>query len=299
MGIAAPRVSVIMATYNWSSVLPYSIASVLRQTLADFELLVVGDGCTDDSADVVRGIGDERVHWIGLDQNSGHQSGPNNEGLRRARGDIVAYLGHDDLWFPEHLASLVTAIDAGADLASSATRWVSPDPGDDPITLLPTYFPGAYIPPSSVAHRRAVTETVGGWNDYRRLTEAAEEDLWRRAHAAGFRFAFVPRLTVVKFPASLRRNVYRERPHHEQASWLKRIEAESDLAEVELMGVVAEYMPNRNFYRHLVSHFWRATWRRVRRRLNARDPAGMAPGAATDARKKFKGVEPHQVCPVE
>ncbi|HYC91914.1 MAG TPA: glycosyltransferase [Thermoanaerobaculia bacterium] len=40
-----PRVTVIMATYNWSTVLPYSIGSVLAQTFTDFELLVIGDGC--------------------------------------------------------------------------------------------------------------------------------------------------------------------------------------------------------------------------------------------------------------
>jgi cellulose synthase/poly-beta-1,6-N-acetylglucosamine synthase-like glycosyltransferase len=45
----SPQVSVIIATYNWSSVLPYSIGSVLRQSVQDFEILVVGDGCTDDS----------------------------------------------------------------------------------------------------------------------------------------------------------------------------------------------------------------------------------------------------------
>src|SRR5690349_20582249 len=103
MASSAPLVSIIMATYNWSSVLPYSIGSVQHQTLPDFELLVVGDGCTDDSAEVVGAIGDPRVRWIGLENNSGHQSVPNNEGLRQARGEIIAYLGHDDLWLPDHL----------------------------------------------------------------------------------------------------------------------------------------------------------------------------------------------------
>ena len=103
----APRVTVIMATYNWSAVLPYSIGSVLRQTFTDFELLVIGDGCTDDSEQVVTSIGDPRVHWINLPRNTRHQSGPNNEGLARARGEFIAYLGHDDLWLPHHLASHV------------------------------------------------------------------------------------------------------------------------------------------------------------------------------------------------
>ena len=107
----------IIATYNWATVLPYSIGSVLDQTFTDFELLVIGDGCTDESEQVVAAIADPRVHWINLPTNTGNQAGPNNEGLRRARGDIVAHLGHDDLWLPRHLEHLVAAIDAGAAVA--------------------------------------------------------------------------------------------------------------------------------------------------------------------------------------
>ena len=59
--LAAPAVSVVIATYNWSSVLRFAIRSVLAQHLADFELIVVGDGCTDDSDAVVRGFGDARI----------------------------------------------------------------------------------------------------------------------------------------------------------------------------------------------------------------------------------------------
>src|SRR6185295_19675688 len=95
-GVDVPRVTVIVATYNYSTVLPFSIASVLDQTFADFELLVIGDCCTDESATIVQAMPDRRVHWHNLPANTGHQSGPNNEGLRRASGEAVAYLGHDD-----------------------------------------------------------------------------------------------------------------------------------------------------------------------------------------------------------
>src|SRR5918911_4537877 len=126
MRTSPPRVTVIIPTYNWSSVLPYSIGSVLRQTFSDFEVLVVGDGCTDDSESVVKAVNDKRVRWINLPVNTGHQSGPNNEGLRQARGEIIAYLGHDDLWLPHHLSCLVAAIAAGADLAFGITERIVP-----------------------------------------------------------------------------------------------------------------------------------------------------------------------------
>src|SRR5215212_6896548 len=123
-----PRVTAIIPTYNWSAVLPYSIGSVLRQTMTDIELLVVGDGCTDDSEAVVTGIGDPRVRWINLPANTGHQSGPNNEGLRQARGEMIAYLGHDDLWLPHHLASAVAALDrTNSDVAYGVLALVAPD----------------------------------------------------------------------------------------------------------------------------------------------------------------------------
>src|SRR5262245_44785120 len=103
-----PLVTVILSTYNWSAVLPFSIQSVLNQTFTDFELLVVGDGCTDDSEAVVTRYADSRVRWINLSRNMGGQFGPNNEGLRQARGEFVAYLGHDDIWSRYHLENLTT-----------------------------------------------------------------------------------------------------------------------------------------------------------------------------------------------
>src|SRR5512132_1522262 len=80
-----PLVSVVLSTYNWSSVLRQSVRSVLWQTYPNFELLVVGDGCTDDSEEVVASLRDERVRWHKLETNSGSQAIPNNAGLDRAR----------------------------------------------------------------------------------------------------------------------------------------------------------------------------------------------------------------------
>jgi len=228
-----PRVTIITATYNWAPVLPYAIATVLGQTFSDFEHLVVGDGCTDDSAEVVARAagGDPRVRWFNLESNTGHQAGPNAEGLRQARGDLIAYLGHDDLWLPRHLELLVAAIDAEPDVAvvHATTLMVRPDqapflrPADGWV-----YRPPAWIPPTTVVHRREPVLEVGGWRPPSPDDSAdPDAELWARV-AARAPVRWVPRVTSVKLPASLRRDVYRTRPVHEQAYWLDRIRAAPD-----------------------------------------------------------------------
>ncbi len=277
-----------MATYNWSSVLPYSIGSVLLQEFKDFELLVVGDGCTDDSAAVVAGINDPRVRWIGLVTNSGHQSTPNNAGLAQARGELIAYLGHDDLWLPHHLTCLVAAIKDGADLAWTAARWISPLPFDPVLMVSGDYQPGKHIAPSVVLHRKAVTDSVGGWQDCREIDGFPETELWARIHAAGYRIAPVQRMTALKLPAGRRRNVYRERPHLEQAAWLKRIRSEPNLEIAELLGLVATRRPPERM-RYI--DLWQAVWRETRRRIKVRLTRRVSgPGAAIEALRRYKGL---------
>ena len=89
----------------------YAVESLLRSTIVDWELIVVGDACTDDTGDVVASFGDSRIQFYNMEKNCGEQSGPNNEGLRRARGEYVAFLSQDDLWFPDHLEKLLADSD--------------------------------------------------------------------------------------------------------------------------------------------------------------------------------------------
>ena len=292
-----PRVTVIIATYNWSSVLPYSIGSVLRQTFRDFEVLVAGDGCTDDSERVVAAIGDSRVRWINLPENTRHQSAPNNEALRQARGEIVAYLGHDDLWLPHHLAAHVEALDRTASDVAYSLCMIVPRDGLASWPSMPEPRHGVFSPPSCMTHRRSVTEELGGWRDYRQLDEwrevSPDMELWRRAQAAGKRFTFVPRLSGIKFPAALRPGVYRQRPSHEQAQWLARIDAEPQLepallAECVAGGQVPGSMPFRRLLRYVVNE----TAIRIRRRLKLQSFGMRLPWRGRiDDNRRFKGLE--------
>src|SRR6266404_8142289 len=100
-----PAISIITATYNRSRALACAIESARRQTFTDWEMIIVGDACTDDPSDVISGVGDPRVRFINLERNYGGQAGPNNIGLAEATAPLVAYLSHDDLWLPNHLKS--------------------------------------------------------------------------------------------------------------------------------------------------------------------------------------------------
>jgi glycosyltransferase involved in cell wall biosynthesis len=243
---AAPLVTAIIPTFNWSSVLECSIASVLAQTFTDFELLVIGDACTDDSADVVAAFAadDERVRWINMPHHDGSQVGPNNEGLRQAQGRFVAYLGHDDLWLPRHLELLVRALRGAPDDPGLAhARVAMVNPGRPPFVFPHaswSYRTGEWIPPTSTLHRAGALRRVGGWQGREATgTLDPETDLCARVAAIFGPPLLVPRLTSIKLPAAYRRNVYRERPNAEQVAWLDRITAADD-AEAEVLRCCAE-----------------------------------------------------------
>ena len=246
----APVVTVIIATYNWSSVLPFSIGSVQRQTLSDWELLVIGDGCTDDSAEVVATLAtdDCRIRWINLSENTGHQTGPNNEGLRQARGGIIAYLGHDDLWLPHHLELLVSALenrDRPAEVVFGLVELV-PVAAGEPTCVPNNGLPSdtwRWHPPTGLAHRRRIAVDAGGWRTRLEVSVAPETEFVSRMVAMGARVVFVPRLVAVKFPASWRKNSYRLRRSDEQAAWSNRIALEHDFEQRELVATATQRLP--------------------------------------------------------
>lgn len=291
----SPRVSVIIATYNWSSVLPYAIHSVLAQTMPDFELLVIGDGCTDDTEQVVTTIPDSRIRWINLPSNTGHQSGPNNRGLQEARGEFIAYLGHDDLWLPHHLeCTTERLLETGCDIVHTLLIRVPPGRTiGSPVLPMAQYGIGG--PPSCTVHARRVTETVGGWGDYRMLNDPPEVDLHHRALAAGFNVTFAPRLSVIKFAASQRRNVYKDKPSHEQAAWWERIRAEKHFEATQLVSMimtdeVTRAMPARQIMRILLQELRKRLLWRLSAASGLRAIFWKARGGGIGRQKKYKGL---------
>ena len=119
----APRVSVIIPTRNRAVLLPRAVNSVLAQTYADFELLIVDDCSTDDTPAVIAAFADPRVRALRHDANRG-QSAAVNTGLANARGEFVAFLDDDDEFTPDSLAARVAALEAAPPEVGLVYGWI-------------------------------------------------------------------------------------------------------------------------------------------------------------------------------
>jgi glycosyltransferase involved in cell wall biosynthesis len=106
-------VSVVIPTYNYGRYLRDAVDSVLAQTYAPLEVLVIDDGSTDDTADVAASYGD-RIRFI-RQQNAGVGAARNN-GIALARGEYLAFLDSDDIWLPQKLEKQIARFEADPEL---------------------------------------------------------------------------------------------------------------------------------------------------------------------------------------
>ncbi len=107
-----PQVSVIISTYNRAHLLPRAIQSVLSQTFQDFELIVVDDGSTDTTREVVEEFmaHDERIFYL-WEKNSGGAARPKNAGIQKSQGECIAILDSDDAWMTQKLEKQIAKLE--------------------------------------------------------------------------------------------------------------------------------------------------------------------------------------------
>lgn len=174
-----PRVSVLMPTYNQAGFIRRAINSVCGQTLAHWELIIVDDASPDDTAAVVEPyLADERIHYQRLPRNRGRGAAL-NVALGRARAPLIAYLPSDDVYYADHLATLVAALDRQpqAILAYSGVRYHYNRMASGQIPLA-----GYNLQMVQVMHRR----TADGWLERDELvTDDLERMFWSRLRHQG------------------------------------------------------------------------------------------------------------------
>ena len=220
-----PLVTVVCSTFNRKAILRCTLRSILNQEFKDFEVRVIGDCCTDGSEEIIAELNDSRLHWFNFPKNTGTQSEPNNEGMRRGRGKYVALIGHDDLWMPWHLSRLVRHIEeTGADFVHDMVANITPQ-GVFGVYGPPherSDYTRVYFPTSSWLHRRSLPEETGYWRNANELGWGIDFDFSRRVAVAGKKISFLPSLGALKFHSTLWR-FYAHSGAPPQESWLAQI----------------------------------------------------------------------------
>lgn len=105
----APLVSVVIPTYNRATLIGESIQSVIDQTYPHWEMIIIDDGSSDNTREVVESYKDKRIRYYHIEHN-GFLGHVRNIGLRKATGDLVAFQDSDDIWRPHKLEYQITLL---------------------------------------------------------------------------------------------------------------------------------------------------------------------------------------------
>jgi glycosyltransferase involved in cell wall biosynthesis len=177
-----PLISVIIPVYDVADHVADCLRSLQTQTLSDYEALVIDDGSTDESADIVRRVIADDPRFQLIQQENQGLSGARNTGLARATGDFIAFLDSDDRLAPDYLSRLWQALDtSGADWVSCGVRYCFPD--------------GQYVDHSAI-HGKAAQHSSGlvqrypqhSWEDVIPHFPSAWNKLYRHSLIKGLRF---------------------------------------------------------------------------------------------------------------
>lgn len=190
-----PRVSIILPVYNAAAYVAGAINSVLRQTLTDFELIIINDGSTDGSAEIVKGFSDERIKIINNDSNLGLQL-TLNKALKMAGGDYIARIDADDEWVDaDKLKEQAAFLDNNRDCVLVGTGAIVVDRFEAELyrVVLPRtdhdirqkMLAANQFFHSAVMIRRSALDKVGGYSEAIESKHVEDYDLWLRLGRVG------------------------------------------------------------------------------------------------------------------
>jgi glycosyltransferase involved in cell wall biosynthesis len=199
----APKVSIIIPTYNSSFFIKRTISSVLNQTFANWELLIIDDCSFDNTVELVNMFikQDGRIKLFKTSQNSGGPAQPKNVGIEKAKGEYVAFIDHDDEWLPEKLEKQlylfsnsqkknIGLVSCGANLINNKGKCFSTyNPIKKEIIFPEILLRNPIYSNSSVLMKREVIDIVGPRDEKMKYSE--DWEMWIRICKAGFDIDFV------------------------------------------------------------------------------------------------------------
>jgi glycosyltransferase involved in cell wall biosynthesis len=213
--MSAPRFSAVIAAYNEADYVGAALTSVLRQTESDWEAVVVDDGSTDETAEIVREFErrDPRIRLVS--QPNKGLAGAINTGIEHSRAPYVGLLDADDLWMPRFVEVMSDALDQAPEAgfaytdaywfdlttrrfrrALSMAPWNPPeDPPGDPLEMLRLLVRANFIF-GLATMRRSALDRIGNFDAS--LGSSEDYDMWMRMLANGYRAARPPGVLAIR-----------------------------------------------------------------------------------------------------
>jgi len=200
--VSKPLLSVVIPTYNRADYIAETIESVLQQTYDNIEVIVIDDGSTDNTAQLVKPFG-RKVRYVR--QENAERGASRNHGLRLASGDYIAFLDSDDLWLPDKAADGIGFLEANPAVGLLCTDAFEIDgEGKERRVLRARGYSGQVtgkllqnnfvIMPTHLA-RRSVVRHIGGFREERELSGSEDWEMWVRLSLVA-EFAYIPEVTA-------------------------------------------------------------------------------------------------------
>ncbi len=198
-----PKVSIIIPAYNSSRFIKRTIGSVLAQTFRDWELIIVDDCSKDGTELAVKEFTkfDKRIKFFKTPENSGGPATPKNIGVEKAEGEYIAFLDHDDEWFPEKLEKQLKVfqnskdenlglVSCGVNLINKKKKKFSVyNPKNIKVNFPEILLRNPIYSNSSVLIKKDVINIVGKRDEKMKYSE--DWDMWIRVCENNFKISFI------------------------------------------------------------------------------------------------------------
>ncbi|HNY13366.1 MAG TPA: glycosyltransferase, partial [Candidatus Wallbacteria bacterium] len=192
-------VSVIIPTHNRGDLITETIESVLAQSYKNIEIIVVDNGSTDDTEEIIKKISAPALRYI-KQENSGGPASPRNVGVGMARGEYIAFLDSDDIWLSDKIKRQVEIFEKMPEvgLVFCQCRFFGKEYHEKTIYPAKGYsgnvfdeiIKGNFVPTVSVVCRRATLAEIGIFDERSDLRAFEDYELWMRV-ARGYDFYFI------------------------------------------------------------------------------------------------------------
>jgi len=194
-----PVVSVIIPTYNQADLLKKSLQSLLDQTFPDWEAIVIDNNSEDDTKEIVENLQDHRIIYKTI-HNQGIIAASRNLGIHCAKGDYIAFLDSDDLWYPSKLSECLKEMQQGKEIVCHRL-WIRKD-GILQNKLIPTpphqnfyktllYKGNSVIATSAVMMKKQCFDRCGVFSEDPGMATAEDYELWLRLTKSNIRWGFI------------------------------------------------------------------------------------------------------------